>query len=89
MKRSRTAFETTHHAWLVSQLAQKQAAAMKASQAAKAADREVARRISKKNHLYMKARKAQREVAAVHDAINHFQAEQAEDPKVNVDAFQS
>lgn len=86
MKRFRTDFEATHHDWLVNQLAQKQAAAVEASEAAAAAKRAVAHRVKKMTILQEKAQKAAREVAAVNEAIKHFLTEQAREVKVNVNA---
>ncbi|CAL8472290.1 g11832 [Coccomyxa elongata] len=77
MKKFKTDFEATHHDWLVNQLAQKQAAAMEASEAAAAAKRAVAHRVKKMTTLQEKAKRAAREVTAVNEAIKHFKAEQA------------
>ncbi len=88
MERFRTDFEATHYDWLVNQLAQKQATVTKSFKTAKAAELDVRRRIRKKDRLYRKARDAAREVAVVREAIERFQANQAEEPKVNVGDFE-
>lgn len=88
MERFRTDFQATHHDWLLSQLAEKKAAAVEASEAAAAAKRAVDHRVKKLTLLGGKAQKALREVAAVYEAIGNFRAQQARELKVNVDALE-